>query len=47
VEFLRLAAQLPLSVQTHRYALEDAQRALDDLRAGRYSGAAVLIPGRD
>jgi propanol-preferring alcohol dehydrogenase len=44
VEFLRLAAQLPLHVQTHRYALDDAQRALDDLRAGRYSGAAVLIP---
>jgi propanol-preferring alcohol dehydrogenase len=42
--FLRLAAQLPLRVQTHRYALDDAQRALDDLRAGRYSGAAVLIP---
>lgn len=44
VEFLRLAAQLPLQVQTHRYALNDAQRALADLRAGRYSGAAVLIP---
>ena len=44
VEFLRLAAQLPLSVQTHRYGLEQAQQALDDLRAGRYSGAAVLIP---
>jgi len=44
VEFLRLAAQLPLTVQTHRYALEEAQRALDDLRAGRYSGAAVLTP---
>lgn len=44
VEFLQLAARLPLSVQTHRYALDDAQRALDDLRAGRFSGAAVLIP---
>src|SRR6185437_2368870 len=31
VEFLRLAAQLPLHVQTHRYALDDAQRALEDL----------------
>ncbi len=43
-EFLRLAAQLPLSVQVHRYVLSHAQNALDDLRAGRYSGAAVLIP---
>jgi len=44
VAFLQLAAQRPLSVETHRYALDDAQRALDDLRAGRYRGAAVLIP---
>jgi propanol-preferring alcohol dehydrogenase len=44
VQFLQLAAQLPLHVQTHRYALENAQHALDDLRAGRYRGAAVLIP---
>ncbi len=43
-EFLQLAAQLPLHVQVHRYALSHAQSALDDLRAGRYSGAAVLVP---
>jgi alcohol dehydrogenase, propanol-preferring len=40
--FLRVAAELPLSVHTVSYALADAQRALDDLRAGRVSGAAVL-----
>ena len=43
-EFLRLAAQLPLDVQVHRYDLAHAQSALDDLRAGRFSGAAVLLP---
>ena len=42
--FLRLAAELPLQVRTTRYALVDANRALDDLRAGRVSGAAVLVP---
>jgi len=44
IEFLRLAEQLPLEVQVHRYALSAAQQALDDLRAGRFSGAAVLVP---
>jgi propanol-preferring alcohol dehydrogenase len=41
--FLALAAQLPLQVRSVPYALADAQRALDDLRAGRFSGAAVLL----
>jgi alcohol dehydrogenase, propanol-preferring len=40
--FLRVAAALPLRVQVVPYALADANRALDDLRAGRFSGAAVL-----
>jgi len=44
--YMRLAAELPLEVQTRRYALVDAQRALDDLRAGRFAGAAVLVPER-
>jgi D-arabinose 1-dehydrogenase-like Zn-dependent alcohol dehydrogenase len=26
------------------YALDDANRALDDLRGGRIEGAAVLVP---
>ncbi|HEX4024945.1 MAG TPA: zinc-dependent alcohol dehydrogenase family protein [Steroidobacteraceae bacterium] len=47
VEFLRLAERMPLEVQVHRYALERAQQALDDLRAGRFSGVAVLVPGSD
>jgi hypothetical protein len=28
----------------HTYALEAAGAALDDLRAGRFQGAAVLVP---
>ncbi len=44
--FMRIAAEVPLRVTTHRYALTDADRALDDLRAGRFSGAAVLMPER-
>jgi propanol-preferring alcohol dehydrogenase len=33
-----------LTTHVHEYALPDANQALDDLRAGRLSGAAVLIP---
>jgi propanol-preferring alcohol dehydrogenase len=40
--FLRVAAELPLRVHTVPYPLPRAQQALDDLRAGRFSGAAVL-----
>jgi propanol-preferring alcohol dehydrogenase len=40
--FMRVAAELPLQVHVHAYALDDANLALDDLRAGRFSGAAVL-----
>jgi alcohol dehydrogenase, propanol-preferring len=43
--FLRIAAEWPLAVHTVGYALADANRALDDLRVGRFSGAAVLHPG--
>jgi alcohol dehydrogenase, propanol-preferring len=42
--FLRVAAELPLRVHTQCYPLAQAQQALDDLRAGRVHGAAVLIP---
>jgi len=40
-EFVRLHR---VSVVTTRYALTDAARALDDLKAGRFAGAAVLVP---
>jgi propanol-preferring alcohol dehydrogenase len=41
-EFLALAGATPLAVHTRPYRLADANRALDDLRAGSFTGAAVL-----
>ncbi|MBB3232666.1 zinc-dependent alcohol dehydrogenase family protein [Halomonas stenophila] len=43
-EFLALAPTVPIRTETRAYPLADANRALDDLRAGRLSGAAVLVP---
>ena len=43
-EFLAFAAAHKLSVTTHAYPLDDAGRALADLKAGRFDGAAVLVP---
>lgn len=40
--FMRVAAEVPLRVQTREYPLGQANQALDDLRAGRFTGAAVL-----
>ncbi|NWG74675.1 MAG: zinc-dependent alcohol dehydrogenase family protein [Rubrivivax sp.] len=42
--FMKLAGEIALRVHTVPYALADANRALDDLRAGRFAGAAVLHP---
>jgi len=42
VDFLRVAGRLKLQVSTVHYPLAQANRALDDLRAGRFTGAAVL-----
>uniref|UniRef100_UPI003F498B39 zinc-dependent alcohol dehydrogenase family protein n=1 Tax=Cupriavidus yeoncheonensis TaxID=1462994 RepID=UPI003F498B39 len=39
---MQAAAAHPLSIHTKAYALLDANIALDDLRAGRMTGAAVL-----
>jgi propanol-preferring alcohol dehydrogenase len=44
-EFLALAPRVPVRSEVQRYALADANRALDDLRAGRLRGAAVLTVG--
>ena len=46
MDFLALAAAVPLRTEITSYALADANRALGDLRTGRLQGAAVLIPGR-
>ncbi|WP_067456726.1 zinc-dependent alcohol dehydrogenase family protein [Actinomadura macra] len=41
-EFLTLAARLNVSVTTRTYPLDEADRALADLAADRFTGAAVL-----
>jgi propanol-preferring alcohol dehydrogenase len=43
-EFLPLAAQIPIETTVHVYPLRQANEALDDLRHGRFNGAAVLVP---
>ena len=42
-ELLALAPAAGLAPATHPYPLADANRALDDLRAGRFEGAAVIV----
>lgn len=44
-EFLALAAEIPIRTETQVYPLDDANRALADLAAGRVEGAAVLRIG--
>jgi propanol-preferring alcohol dehydrogenase len=41
-EFLALAPRVPVRTAVTTYPLEQANEALADLRAGRFSGAAVL-----
>ena len=41
-EFLRLAAEIPLRPEVQEYALEDANRALVELKAKKIRGAKVL-----
>jgi propanol-preferring alcohol dehydrogenase len=41
-EFMQLAARLRLKAQVERFALADANRALERLRSGAVTGAAVL-----
>jgi propanol-preferring alcohol dehydrogenase len=43
-EFLQLAAQARVSVQTQTFPLADANQALLKLKAGEILGAAVLLP---
>jgi propanol-preferring alcohol dehydrogenase len=42
-EFLALAARHGVHATTHTYPLSEADRALRDLKAGRFDGAAVLV----
>ncbi|HEX7081101.1 MAG TPA: zinc-dependent alcohol dehydrogenase family protein [Gammaproteobacteria bacterium] len=41
-ELLAFAARFPLQTRVTRYPLADANRALEDLREGRFTGSAVL-----
>ena len=43
-EMLELAPRVPVRTHVTTYPLQEAQRALDDLRAGRFTGAAVVLP---
>lgn len=44
LDFLRLVPDTGIDVKTTRYPLRQANQALADLRAGRFEGAAVLVP---
>ncbi len=44
IDFLRLAPEIGIVTKTTLYPLNQANQALADLRAGRFEGAAVLIP---
>ena len=43
-EFLALAPRVPVRTTVTAFALEEAETALDRLRAGAIEGAAVVIP---
>jgi alcohol dehydrogenase, propanol-preferring len=44
MDFLRLAPEIGIVTRTTSYPLREANQALADLRAGRFEGAAVLVP---
>src|SRR5215831_8810189 len=44
IDFLRLVPSIGIATRTTRYPLARADEALADLRAGRFDGAAVLMP---
>ena len=44
IDFLSLAPKMGIITETTRYPLNRANQALADLRAGRFEGAAVLVP---
>ncbi|HJV64249.1 MAG TPA: zinc-dependent alcohol dehydrogenase family protein [Geomonas sp.] len=46
-EFLAVAPQVPVRTEVQVYPLEEANRALSDLRAGNIKGAGVLMVNQD
>jgi propanol-preferring alcohol dehydrogenase len=45
LDFLALAPRIGIVTHTTTYPLQQANQALADLRAGKFDGAAVLVPG--
>jgi propanol-preferring alcohol dehydrogenase len=45
LEFLALAAEIPIQTRVTTFPLAAANDALAAVRAGRLDGAAVLVPG--
>jgi propanol-preferring alcohol dehydrogenase len=43
-EFFELVPRVGIVTETTEYSLAEANVALDDLRTGRLTGAAVLVP---
>ena len=41
-DFLSLAPNVPVKTETHTYPLTEVNQALEDLRHGRFTGAAVI-----
>jgi alcohol dehydrogenase, propanol-preferring len=44
-EFFDIAPRIPIKTETEEFSLEQANKALDRLRTGRLTGAAVLVIG--
>ncbi len=44
IDFLKQAPAMGIVTHTNTYPLRNANQALADLRAGRFEGAAVLVP---
>lgn len=44
LDFLPLAAEIPILTEVTTYPLEQTNQALDDLRNGRFTGSAVVVP---
>lgn len=42
-EFMALATRVPVTTEVHPYPLSKSNEALDDLRHGRFEGAAVIV----
>lgn len=46
-EFLALAPRIPIATEVHAYSLKETNAALQDLRQGNFTGAAVIAIAQD